>query len=64
MGKFNEILEQKFNEMSLEKKMTVLGVNDDTFSVTRFRGIEKDVVVNDIWNGKTNAEKRSLMKGF
>lgn len=62
MGKNNVIMEQKFNELSFEKKMEVLGVTEDTFKLTRFKGIDKNIVVNDIWNGRTNSEKRAIMK--
>ena len=42
--------------------MEVLGVTEDTFKLTRFKGIDKNIVVNDIWNGRTNSEKRAIMK--
>lgn len=61
MSKKNELMNEKFNELSFEKKLEVLGVTDDIFTSHRFRGIEPNVVVNDLWASKTNAEKRNLL---
>lgn len=54
----------KFEGLCETKKLEVLGVTDDIFNAHRFRGVAKDVVINDLWNGKTNSQKRTLMKGL
>ena len=60
MSKKNELMNEKFNELSFEKKLEVLGVTEDIFTSHRFRGVEPNVAVNDLWASKTNAEKRNL----
>lgn len=61
MSKKNELMNEKFNELSFEKKLEVLGLTEDIFTSHRFRGIEPNVAVNDLWASKTNAEKRNLL---
>ena len=61
MTKKNELMNEKFNELSIEKKLEVLGVTEDIFTSHRFRGVEPNVAVNDLWASKTNAEKRNLL---
>ncbi len=61
MSKKNELMNEKFNELSFEKKLEVLGVTEDIFTSHRFRGVEPNVAVNDLWTSKTNAEKRNLL---
>ena len=61
MSKKNELMNEKFNELSFEKKLEVLGITEDIFTSHRFRGIEPNVAVNDLWSSKTNAEKRNLL---
>jgi hypothetical protein len=61
MSKKNELMNEKFNELSFEKKLEVLGVTEDIFTSHRFRGVEPNVAVNDLWASKTNAEKRNLL---
>jgi hypothetical protein len=62
MSKKNELMNEKFNELSFEKKLEVLGVTEDIFTSHRFRGVEPNVAVNDLWASKTNAEKRNLLQ--
>ena len=62
MSKKNELMNEKFNELSFEKKLEVLGVTEDIFTSHRFRGVEPNVAVNDLWSSKTNAEKRNLLQ--
>lgn len=61
MSKKNALLDVKFNELDEVKKMEVLGVDENTFTSARFKGVDKSVVINDLWCGKTNSEKRSLL---
>lgn len=62
MSKKNELMNEKFNELSFEKKLEVLGVTEDILTSHRFRGVEPNVAVNDLWASKTNAEKRNLLQ--
>ena len=61
MSKKNEIMNVKFNELDESKKLEVLGVDESIFVTPRFKGVDKSVVINDLWNSKTNAEKRALL---
>lgn len=62
MSKKNVVMEEKFFSLSESEKMDVLNVDSSIFNTPRFKGIEKDVVLFDLWSGKTNAEKRNLLK--
>ena len=61
MSKKNVVMEEKFFSLSESEKMNVLGVDESIFSSHRFRGVERNVALSDLWSGKTNAEKRKLM---
>ena len=54
-------MNEKFNSLDESKKMEVLGITEETFATTRFKGIAREVVINDLWNSHTNAEKRVLL---
>ena len=58
----NVILDATFNKLEVEKKLDILGITEETLTHPRFKNIELSVVINDIWNGRTNSEKRSILK--
>ena len=60
----NDLMNQKFNDFSMEDKMKVLGITHETFADNKYKYYTEDMVVSDIWNGKTNSQKRKLMKAF
>ena len=60
----NDLLNQKFNNFSMEEKMKILGITEEVFSNHKYRYYTNDMVVSDMWNGKTNSQKRKLMKAF
>ena len=62
MSKKNVAMDEKFFSLSETEKMGVLNVDSSIFNIPRFKGIEKDVVLFDLWSSKTNAEKRNLLK--
>lgn len=62
MSKKNVAMNEKFFSLNESEKMDVLNVDSSIFNTPRFKGIEKDVVLFDLWSGKTNAEKRNLLK--
>jgi hypothetical protein len=62
MSKKNVAMDEKFFSLSESEKMGVLNVDSSIFNIPRFKGIEKDVVLFDLWSSKTNAEKRNLLK--
>ena len=61
MSKKNVIMNEKFYTLNEAEQMNVLGVDESIFTSHRFRGVERNVVLLDLWSGKTNAEKRKLM---
>lgn len=61
MSKKNVIMNEKFYSLNEAEQMNVLGVDESIFSSHRFRGVERNVALSDLWSGKTNAEKRKLM---
>ena len=58
----NVILDATFNKLEVEKKLDILGITEETLTNPRFKNIELSVIINDIWNGRTNSEKRSILK--
>lgn len=60
----NVLMNQKFNDLSLEDKMKVLNIDDAILSDSRYKYYTKDQVVQDMWNGKTNSQKRNLLRLF
>lgn len=60
----NVLMNQKFNELSTENKMKVLNITDEILSNHKYKHYTIDMVVNDMWNGKTNSQKRKLMRDF
>lgn len=58
----NELMNSTFNALDIEKKKELLCINDNVLSSSRFRGLDINVVINDLWNGKTNAQKRVILK--
>ena len=58
----NVKMNETFFQLSDEDKMKVLEINDDIFSTPRFRNINKNIVLSDLWRGKTNSQKRNLLK--
>lgn len=58
----NVLMNQKFNDLSLEDKMKVLGIDDKVLSNSRYKYYTKETIVLDMWNGMTNSEKRKLLK--
>ena len=61
MSKKNIEMNFKFNEMDEVNKMKVLNIDNGIFTTHRFKGVDKNVVLSDLWNGKTNSEKRKLI---
>ena len=61
MSKKNIEMNLKFNEMDEVNKMKVLNVDNRIFTTHRFKGVDKNVVLSDLWNAKTNSEKRKLI---
>lgn len=60
----NVLMNQKFNELSTENKMKVLNITDEILSNHKYKHYAIDMVVNDMWSGKTNSQKRKLMRDF
>ena len=60
----NVIMNQKFNELTIDEKMNVLGINDTIVTNSKYKYCTKETIVSDLWNGKTNSQKRKLMKAF
>lgn len=58
----NIALDVTFNQLEETKKLQILGIDEDVLKQTRFKGLETSVIIYDVWNGKTNAEKRSILK--
>lgn len=58
----NALMDSTFNSLDVEKKKELLCINENTMAMSRFKGLSVDVVINDLWNAKTNSQKRLLLK--
>lgn len=58
----NKVLDEKFNVLDESKKLELLCITEDTFTLPRFKGIDKNIVINDLWSAQTNSEKRCALK--
>lgn len=58
----NALMDSTFESLGVEKKKEILGITENTLKMSRFKGLNIDVVINDLWSGKTNSQKRSLLK--
>lgn len=58
----NALMDSTFESLDVEKKKEILGITENTLKMSRFKGLNIDVVINDLWSGKTNSQKRSLLK--
>ena len=58
----NDLMNQKFDSFSMEDKMKVLGITQSTFADKKY--CSEDMIVSDMWNSKTNSQKRKLLKVF
>lgn len=58
----NALMDSTFENLGVEKKKEILGITENTLKMSRFKGLNVDVVINDLWSGKTNSQKRSLLK--
>lgn len=58
----NALMDSTFESLGVEKKKEILGITENTLKMSRFKGLNVDVVINDLWSGKTNSQKRSLLK--
>lgn len=55
-------MDAKFESFEQQKQMNLLNITDNTLKETRFKNIPLETVINDLWNGKTNSQKRNLLK--
>lgn len=58
----NALMDSTFESLGVEKKKEILGITENTLKMSRFKGLNIDVVINDLWSGKTNSQKRNLLK--
>lgn len=55
-------MDAKFESFEQQKQMNLLNITDNTLKETRFKNIPLETVIKDLWNGKTNSQKRNLLK--
>jgi hypothetical protein len=61
----NELMNEKFNNLSIENKLKVLNVNENVNTNNpRFKYMTLEDTVSQLWFNKTNAEKRKAIKNF
>lgn len=55
-------MDAKFESFEQQTQMNLLNITDNTLKETRFKNIPLEIVIKDLWNGKTNSQKRNLLK--
>jgi len=58
----NVLMNQKFNDLSMDDKMKVLNIDDTVLSNNKYKYFSREMIISDMWNSKTNSEKRKLLK--
>lgn len=60
----NELMNEKFNDKSFEEKMKALNIDEHIKENVRFKYMELEDIVTQLWFNKTNSEKRQIVKTF
>jgi hypothetical protein len=60
----NEKLNEKFFSLSQEAQMKGLGLTEDASHTSRFKNMSMTDIINQVWGGKFNSEKRHILKGI
>ena len=60
----NELMNEKFNNLSFEDKMKALNIDEHIKENVRFKYMELEDIVTQLWFNKTNSEKRQIVKTF
>ena len=58
----NELMNEKFNDLSFEEKMKALNIDEHIKENVRFKYMELEDIVTQLWFNKTNSEKRQIVK--
>ena len=56
--------DETFFSKEESKQMSALGINEETFKIPRFKGLNRSSVIADLWNGKTSSEQRKMLKNM
>lgn len=62
MSKQNVLMNEKFYALDEETKLAITNARLLMECDSRFRGLEQNVVVSDLWSNMTNSKKRRLLK--
>ena len=62
MSKQNVLMNEKFYALDEEKKLEITNARLLMECDSRFRGMEQNAVVLDLWSNMTNSKKRRLLK--
>lgn len=60
----NELMNEKFNKLSFEEKMNVLNVDENIKENVRFKYMNMEDIVVQLWFNKTNSEKRKIINNL
>lgn len=58
----NVLMDVKFNELTMDVQMDLLGLTEDVMSQPRFKNLPIEDVIKDVWNSRTNSQKRIILK--
>ena len=57
----NQELDIRFAECNERGQKIALGIDETLLKQSRFKGMEMKDIINQLWNGKTNSQKRNIL---
>lgn len=58
----NEKMNEKFFNLSQDAQMKSLGLTENTSHTSRFKNMNMNDIIKQVWNGLFNSEKRHILK--
>ena len=58
----NEKMSEKFFNLSQDAQMKSLGLTENASNTSRFKNMNMNNIIKQIWNGLFNSEKRRILK--
>lgn len=57
----NQELDIRFAECNERGQKIALGINETLLKQSRFKGMKMEDIIKQLWNGKTNSQKRKIL---
>lgn len=57
----NQELDIRFAECNERGQKIALGIDETLLKQSRFKGMTTEEIIKQLWNGKTNSQKRKIL---